>query len=84
MTWKTEYPTISTVKRASLQTLNTWSDNLPAPQSDVERTVRRRIEKRLFESAAKECREKAPDIADKWNELVDKMGKMGIKTAGRM
>lgn len=84
MSWKTEYPTLATIKVAHAQTLQTWLDNLPAPQTDVEKTVYRRIEKRLFDMAAKECREKEPEIAKKWNELADKIEGLGLGSIGRM
>jgi len=72
------------VRAASFQTLDTWDNSLPSPQTDVEHTVRRRIKARLFEMAGKECREKAPEIADKWNELMNKLESVGINAPGRM
>lgn len=84
MTWQTEYPTIATVNHAHEQTLQTWSDNLPAPQTDVERTIRKRIDAKLFEISAKVIREKAPDVADKFNEMTDLLDKMGIPNPGKM
>ena len=40
--WQRSYPTLETVMEAGLQTLCTWCDNLPPPQTDVQRTVLRR------------------------------------------
>lgn len=84
MDWKTEYPTIATINQASFETLLTWDECLPPPQTDVERTVSRRIEKRLFDMAGSQVREKAPDIADKWNELMDAVEKVGMKAQPKM
>lgn len=85
MTWQTEYPTLEMVNGAAFSTLQTWNSDLPPPQTDVERTIRRRIGKQLFERAAEEVREKAPDIADKWNDLMGKLERMaGVTDAPRM
>ena len=83
-TWQTTYPTLAMVKATSFDTLMTWDENLPSPQTDVELTIRKRIKKRLFEKAASECREKAPDVADSWNDLMDKLKSMGARGTGRM
>jgi len=85
MSWQTEYPTIAIVNEAAFPTLQAWDENLPAASTDVERTVRRRIKKAMFERAAEEVRAKAPDIADKWNNLRDRLeGLTGMRTPGRM
>ncbi len=85
MPWQTEYPTIAMVNGAAFVTLQEWDDKLPAAQTDVERAVRRRIKKALFDRAAEEVREKAPDIADKWNGLMDRIEQItGIREARRM
>lgn len=70
---KNIYPTIGLIKIASFETLETWSVNLPPPQTDVERTVMKRIDKMLFERIAKKVKETEPEIASKWNELADRL-----------
>lgn len=82
--WQTTYPTVATVKAAHYQTLQTWDEKLPEPQTDVERTVRNRITKRLFKMTAAECREKAPEVADSWNKLDDTLRGFGLGGIGRM
>jgi hypothetical protein len=71
--WQRQYPTLEMVNSASFQTLQTWDSNLPPAQTDVERTIRRRIKKAQFERAAEEVREKAPEIADQWNDIMSKL-----------
>lgn len=83
MQWQTTYPALATVMEASLQTLCTWCDNLPPPQTDVERTVMRRLKARRDELVATEVREKAPHIADKFNDIIDMMERLGIPSPVR-
>jgi hypothetical protein len=85
MTWQTEYPTVATVNGAAFATLQAWDDQLPQAQTDVERAVRRRIKKALFERAGEEVRAKSPEIADKWNDLMDKIERVtGVRATPRM
>ena len=63
MDWTKTYPALATVMVASFETLCTWHDNLPAPQTDVERTVMRRLLARRDELLRQQVRERAPDIA---------------------
>lgn len=63
MEWARYYPDLGTVMRAPLQALEAWEKHLPAPQTDVERTIRRRLEKRLLELAATDFAEKHPEKA---------------------
>lgn len=85
MDWKTTYPTIADVAAASLETLDAWIDNLPSPQTDVDRAVSRRLRARRDELLAKEVREKAPHIADKFNEIIDRLSSLGVESpVGRM
>lgn len=76
MTWTAEYPTLEMVNSAAFVTLQTWHNNLPAAQTDVERTIRRRISKQMLERAGEEVREKAPDVADKWNDIMGRIEKL--------
>lgn len=80
MDWKTTYPALATVMVASLETLQTWLTSLPAPQTDVERTVMRRLLARRDELLRQQVRERAPDIAAKFNDIIDKMERAGIKS----
>jgi hypothetical protein len=85
MNWQTEYPTVATVNGAAFATLQAWDEKLAPAQTDVERAVRRRIKKALFERAAEEVREKAPEIANKWNDLMDRIeGATGVRPELRM
>lgn len=43
MSWRTTYPTVATVSEASLESLTIWRNELPKPQTDVQKTVARRI-----------------------------------------
>lgn len=43
------YPTVAEVQAADRAQLVTWQRNLPPPQTDVERTVVRRITRKLAE-----------------------------------
>lgn len=78
MEWQKTYPNLATAMAASFETLGTWRDNLPPPQTDVERTVLRRITQRWEELGAVKVREQAPHIADKMNELADRLERIGI------
>jgi hypothetical protein len=73
MNWQTEYPTLATVNEAAFSTLQAWDEQLPAPQDDVQRTLRRRIKKQMMTRAGEEVREKAPEVAEKWNSLMDRI-----------
>lgn len=76
----TTYPTIATVNHASMITLHEWDKALSAPQTDVERTVRRKITARLFEMAGQEVRQQAPGIAERFNDISAAYEKIcGIK-----
>lgn len=78
MTWQNTYPTLATAMAASFDTLMTWCENLPQPQTDVERTVMRRIIQRRDELAADELRANHPKIADTMNQLGDLLEKIGM------
>lgn len=82
--WEETYPSVAMVSEASAQTLHTWRERLPAPQTDVEHTVRRRIEARYIDACREEVRARAPAVADKWNELMDKVDKLTGKKGMRL
>jgi hypothetical protein len=79
MEWQRTYPALATAMEASFDTLCTWCESLPAPQTDVERTVMRRLKARRDEMAGQLVREKAPHIAEKFNDILDRMARLGIK-----
>lgn len=72
MTWQTEYPSVATVAIASFRTLATWDENLPAPQTDVEVTVRRRIKRRMAELAPAELRREDPALGAQYDRVMSK------------
>jgi hypothetical protein len=80
MDWAQTYPPLAAVMQASVETLGTWCENLPAPQTDVERTVLRRLKARREELLRAQVREKAPHIAYKLNDIIDRMERMGIRS----
>jgi hypothetical protein len=85
MDWQTEYPTVAMVSGAAFNTLQSWDEKLPQAQTDVERAVRRRIKKALFERAGEEVRAKSPEIADKWNDIMERVERLtGVRAAPRM
>ncbi|MEY2690225.1 MAG: hypothetical protein RL375_4425 [Pseudomonadota bacterium] len=83
MNWQSTYPALATVAEAGFETLCTWCDKLPAPQTDVERTVMRRLKARRDAMLAEQLRAQAPDIADKFNDIIDRMERLGIKSPVR-
>lgn len=81
--WRTTYPCLAAVQEASFETLCTWCDHLPAPQTDVEKTVARRLRLRRDELMALQLREKAPHIADKMNDIAQLLDRLGVKAPWR-
>lgn len=75
MNWQTTYPTLEAVQLANLDTVSTWCDKLPPPQTDVERTIKRRLKARRDLLAGEELRRLRPDIADTLNNLADTLHK---------
>lgn len=55
MNQHTTYPDLATMMAADLRTLVIWRKNLSPPQTDVQRTVRRRLEKRWLELSPREA-----------------------------
>jgi hypothetical protein len=70
------------VQQASFETLCTWAESLPAPQTDVERTVHRRLLARRDELGQVELRKVRPDLADKLEQLRADFDRIVMK-AGR-
>jgi hypothetical protein len=78
MNWQTTYPTLAQVNEAAFQTLDTWAEKLPPPQTDVEKTVMRRLLATRDKLCAQETRKADPALADKLKDLGQRLGKMGI------
>lgn len=70
MDWKTTYPSVATVNEAGNETLLTWERCLPPPQTDVERAVLKRINRKCLSIAEAALRDAEPEIADKFDELM--------------
>jgi len=77
--WRRTYPCLAAVMAASLDTLATWREHLPAPQTDVERTVSRRLNRRFDEVAKSELRRQAPELAAKYEDVIARLARLGIK-----
>lgn len=73
MIWQTTYPTLEAVQLANLETVCTWCDKLPPPQTDVERTIARRLKARRDQLAGEALRRQHPEIADSLNNLADRL-----------
>lgn len=69
--WMLVYPTIDTVAQASKETCASWAAHLPKPQTDVERTVRRRISARVDDW----LRQEAPDFAQRLDDIYARFHK---------
>jgi hypothetical protein len=80
--WAQRYPTVGAVAKASLETLRQYDTNLPEPTTDVERTVRKRITRRIDDMTAQQVREQSPDVADAFNRIFDKLADKGVKVPG--
>jgi hypothetical protein len=76
--WRTTCPTLAIVHKTSFETLNTWCQHLPSPQTDVQRTIRQHLHERRKEMAFRMLREKASDLADQFDRLMPKMRQVGI------
>ena len=80
--WMLMWPTVAAVAEAGLITLDAWATHLPAPQTDVERTVYRRIFKRRAEVAQAELRREAPEVAVKYEALMESL-RRAVSGAGK-
>jgi len=80
--WALRYPTVGDVAKASLETLRQYDTNLPKPTTDVERTVRKRITRRIGDMMDRQVREQAPDVAEAFNRIFDKLADKGVKVTG--
>lgn len=72
--WQKTYPTVADIGIANFDTLAQWHEHLPAAQTDVERTVRRRLSARLEVLA----REQAPEVMGKLDSIHEAFRKLGI------
>ncbi len=73
-----KYPTYAQIKQASLVQLNYWDQCLDKPINDIERSMRRHIDKRINAIVSEEVRRVEPDLADKWNDLMGKLDDIGL------
>lgn len=80
MNWKQIYPTVAAAQGANFETVCAWCDNLPQPQTDVERAVMRRLQARREQLGRAEVRRLAPGLADQLNSIIDGMERLGIKS----
>ncbi len=60
--WQSTYPTLADVHAADIETCCAWLKELSAPQTDVERTIQRRLSRKAFAAAG-------PEIEGKLNDL---------------
>ena len=80
MNWKRTYPSVATAQSASFETVCAWCNELPPPQTDVERTVMRRLQARREELGRQEVWKRAPELAEQMNGLIDRLERLGIKS----
>lgn len=69
--------------QAGFETLATWDDKLPAPQTDVERTVRRRIKAQMEALLVPELRKHDPKLAMKFEHIREEIDRMFDKWTPR-
>ena len=67
------FPTVANVQAADLETLRYWRKHLDAPSTDVERTVIKRIDRRITEFSTK-ANPKAESFTSQFDELFKAMG----------
>lgn len=71
MDWRTTYPSLEALGLANFETLNTWCESLPKPQTDVERTVWRRLGQARHEAMRTELHRMAPDVAKSFDDVME-------------
>jgi hypothetical protein len=76
--WMKEYPTVADVAKAAAVTLAAWDQHLPAPQTDVQRTVRARISRQLATLTREELQNKHPDLLKRFDDILDSLAKAGL------
>lgn len=80
--WQTTYPSVEALNIAAFQTLQTWDERLPPPQTAVEHTVRRRIKRRLAALAEAELEKADAAFAARYKDTLngarDLFKKLGI------
>lgn len=70
-----KYPTVAEVQSADTKTLCSWVEHLPAPQTDVEHTVHRRIRRAIDATIASE----SPVVFEGIQKLRDALERAGVK-----
>lgn len=83
MEWARIYPDLGTVMRAPVQTLQAWDDHLPPPQTDVERTIRRRLRHRLDTLYAEQLEREHPELAGKLADVLSRLDAHVERVLGR-
>lgn len=78
------YPTLSEVNAASAGALRHWHNTLPDPQTDVERTIQRRIKKAMHPTAGDQLKKEAPEVHKKFTSIIDRLNDIvnGRKSKG--
>ncbi|KRB73475.1 hypothetical protein [Noviherbaspirillum sp. Root189] len=83
------YPTVAEVQSAPLALLLQWAEKLPAPQTDVEKTVRRRIDARLKDTSAFSREEVSAivhaqdsELGAKWDRVMGLFDQIVAKVGG--
>jgi hypothetical protein len=65
------YPTLSDVNQANEAMLRHWNNTLPDPQTDVERTIQRRIKKALHPTVGDQLKKEAPELHKEYTSFLD-------------
>lgn len=73
--WMRTYPTVAAVQQAHIDTIAAWLDHLPPPQTDVEKTVMRRIRRRVDDYIASTN----PELSNSMDKVRELCSKLGIK-----
>lgn len=79
MTWQTTYPTTAAVDQAAFDTLSTWAGQLPPPTDDLQRSIHRRIQRRMLAHALDQLQRQRPDLAAQLRDVLTRAAKLGIK-----
>jgi hypothetical protein len=67
------YPTLSDVNQANEAMLRHWNNTLPDPQTDVERTIQRRIKKALHPTVGDQLKKEAPEVHAEYTSILDRL-----------
>ena len=70
MTDFTKYPSLADIQAAKFTDLVEWRKRLPAAQTDVQHTIRRRLDLRAAEVAGAVMRRLDPALVEQFNRLI--------------